>query len=89
MTDIAVRGRPFRLAYLETPMAGRLGTMRHQFSNAFMDDLTATWAEYGLSAMQRTARENPQSFFMRNSRRSGRTPSGAQSAAASSLGRGP
>ena len=28
-----------------------------------MDDLTATWAQYGLAAMQRTARESPQSFF--------------------------
>ena len=64
MTEIAARGRPFPPGVSGNPNGRPPGHhTRHQFSNAFMDDLTATWAEYGLAAMQRTARESPQSFF--------------------------
>src|SRR5262249_13604651 len=64
MNDIAVRGRPFLPDVSGNPN-GRPPRhhTRHQFSNAFMDDLSATWAEYGMAAMQRTARESPQSFI--------------------------
>lgn len=42
---------------------GRPVGSRNAFSNAFMADLAAVWAEHGRSAMEQTARTMPSVFF--------------------------
>ena len=42
---------------------GRPVGSRNQFSNAFMADLSAVWAEHGKTAMEITAKTQPAVFF--------------------------
>jgi hypothetical protein len=42
---------------------GRPVGSRNQFSNAFMQDLAAVWAEHGRETMEATAKVNPVAFF--------------------------
>jgi hypothetical protein len=42
---------------------GRPVGSRNQFSNAFMQDLAAVWAEHGRKTMEATAKVNPEAFF--------------------------
>ena len=42
---------------------GRTVGSRNQFSNAFMQDLAAVWAQHGRETMEATAKVNPEAFF--------------------------
>ena len=62
MTDVTTNPSHWRPGVSGNPNGRPVGS-RNAFSNAFMEDLSAVWAQHGRSAMELTAKTMPSVFF--------------------------